>query len=278
MDYITEIELGRDRRYMRGDGNILVRKNRIKKGVMKWLLYLFLASMAFVLFSFAAKEAYLYLITTSDLDVRHINISGNRIVSEEALRSVLTPLLKKNILSIDLEQWKKRVLMNPWIKEVSIKRDLPSTIQMEIEERIPVIFFLWKGKTYLADNSGTPISEYQPEYPEYDFPFVTGIEAKSTQETLHKLHYGVNILEKIKKHKPALHELISEIGVKENDCIILRLRDGSSVLYLDQDNFKENLDYYFSIKEDIDKQFERAEYIDLRWENRVIVKPLSISR
>lgn len=278
MDYITEIELGRDRRYMRGEGNILVRKNRFKKGVVKYFSYLLIILCSLSLLIIAAKEVYLYLMTTTDLDVRHINISGHKVVSEETLRTSLSLLLKKNILSLDLDQWKKRLLKNPWIEEVSIKRNLPSTLLVEVKEREPVAFFLWKGKTYLVGASGTPIGEYQPELFEYDFPFVTGLEEKSIEQMLNKLRGGVELLEKMKKHEPSFLDLISEINVKEKNFIILGLRDAGPFLYLDLENLQNNLDHYLSIKEDIDRQFEKAEYIDLRWKDRVIIKPLTLSR
>ena len=67
MDYITEIELARDHRYMRGKGNIQVRKKRFKKGVVKWFLYLLAFIFALALLLFTAKEIYLYFSTTRKL-------------------------------------------------------------------------------------------------------------------------------------------------------------------------------------------------------------------
>ncbi len=278
MDYITEIELGRDHRYMRGEGNIQVRKKRFKKGVVKWFLYLLLFIFALALLSFITREVYFYLVTTSDLDVRHIDISGTEVVSEEVLRASLDPILRKNILSLDLGQWRKKILQNAWIKEVSIKRDLPSTLLVEIKEREPTAFFLWKGKAYLVDALGIPICAYSQKHSSYDFPFITGLEARSKKETLQKLCLGVEILEKIKKHNPILWEMISEIHVNDENFFTLELRDGSPSLYLDQKDFQKNLDHYLSIKKDIDAQFEKVEHIDLRWKDRVIVKPLERTR
>jgi cell division protein FtsQ len=278
MNHITEIELGRDHRYMRGKGNIEVRNKRFKKGVVKWLLYLLLFIFALALLSFITKEVYLYLVTTPDLDVRHIDISGNEVVSEETLRASLDPVLRKNILSLDLGRWRERILQNAWIKEVSIKRDLPSTLLVEIKERAPAAFFLWEGKVYLVDAHGLPISSYQEKHSGYDFPFITGLEAASKEDTLQKLCLGIEILENIKKHNSVLWEMISEIHVNDESFFILGLRDGSPALYLDQKDFQKNLDHYFAIKKDIDTQFEKIEHIDLRWKDRVIVKPLEQAR
>ncbi len=278
MNHITEIGLGRDQRYMRGKGNIEVRKKRFKKGVVKCFLYLLLFIFALALLSFIAKEIYLYLVTTPDLDVRHIDISGNEVVSEESLKAFLAPVRRKNILSLDLNQWRERILQNAWIKEVSIKRDLPSTLLVEVTEREPIAFFLWKGKMYLVDASGLPIGSYQEKHAGYDFPFVIGLQAGSKEETLQKLRCGVEILEKIKKHNSVFWELISEIDVHDENFFILGLRDGSPALYLDQKYFLKNLDHYLCVKKDIDSQFEKIEHIDLRWENRVIVKPLENAR
>lgn len=275
MDYFTEIELGRDRRYMRGKGNIQVRKKRIKKGVVKWFLYLLYFLFALALLSFTARQVYVYLVTTPDLDVRHIDVSGNNVVSEETVRAVLDPISRKNILSLDLAKWEKLILQNRWIEDASIKRDLPSTILVEVKEREPVAFFLWKGKTYLVDAYGTPISSYQPDHSEYDFPFITGLEAGSTKETFFKLCRGVDTLEKIKKHNSFLWEMISEINVKDNNFSILGLRDGSPALYIDREDFQKNLDHYLSIKKDIGAHFDIAQFIDLRWKDRIIIKPLA---
>ena len=44
----------------------------------------------------------------------------------------------QNLISIDKGEIKKRILVHPLVKDVEIKRNLPTTLEIEIKEREPI--------------------------------------------------------------------------------------------------------------------------------------------
>jgi len=279
IEHMTELEFGKDRRYMRREGNILIRKRRTRKGILKVFLSILLFASIIGAVSFVLKEGYLYLISSSEYDVRSVKITGCKRTSEEELKTSVSFVLRRNIFTIDLEELKKALKeKNRWVENASMKKILPSEIEIGITEREPVALFLLHDTIRLVDGKAVPIDEMRPEYASFDLPILTGIEAKTDEDSVLKLKQGIGIIEEIGQNRPSMIDLISEINCSEEDFVKVILNDGSPVIYLDSETLAENIDNYLHIKDDIALLFDRIEYIDLRWKNRVVVKPLSYVR
>ncbi len=279
IDHLTEFELRKDRRFMRSEGNQLVRKRRKRRGILRIVFSIFLCVFTAAAAAFALKEGYLHLITSMEYDVRTITITGCKHSSADELRSAISFIERRNIFTVDLEALKKTLKeKNRWIEDASMKKLLPSELVIEIKEREPVALFLLRGVIYLADRNAVPIDVMKPEYAQFDFPVLTGIEAGTEKESIKRIQRGIEMIEAIRQHRPSMIDMISEIDCTETDYVKAILTDGSPLLYLDSDTLAENIDNYLHIKEDIARQFGTIEYIDLRWKDRVIVKPQSFIR
>ncbi|MEW5806437.1 MAG: FtsQ-type POTRA domain-containing protein [Acidobacteriota bacterium] len=276
MDYLNEKELGKDRRYMRG--NLLVRRRRTRKGILKLILFFLFLSIVIAGLAFGFKEGYLYFISSPEYDVMNIKIMGCNYSSCDELKSSIASILRTNIFTIDLEQLKKRLKENPWVEDAAIKKNLPSKIEIEIKEREPVALLLWKEEIYLIDRNAVPIDFLKPEYSKFDFPILIGAETDNLEESVLRIKRGIAMLETIRDARPSMMDMVSEINVCKGHYFQVRFTDGSPILYLDEETFDENIDHYLSIKDDIARQFDNVEYIDLRWKNRVVVKPISFIR
>ncbi len=279
IDHFTEFELRKDRRFMRVEGNQLVRKRRKRRGILKIGVSIFLCLFTAGAAAFALKEGYLHLITSMEYDVRSITIIGCERSSPDELKDAISFIERRNIFTVNLETLKNRLKEGSrWVEDASIKKLLPSEIVIEIKERKPAALFLLHGTLYLTDRNAVPIDAMKPEYAEFDFPILTGIEARTEKESIKRIQRGIEMIEGIRQHRPSMIDMVSEINCAETDYVKVILTDGSPVIYLDSDTFAENIDHYLHIKEDIVRQFGTIEYIDLRWRDRVIVKPQSFVR
>ncbi len=72
-------------------------------------------------------------------------------LSREEVEKELQPLLQVRFFSLDLKQMQAVLLGMPWVKEASVRRHWPDSVQLSLEEQQPVA--RW-GRTHLISNEG----------------------------------------------------------------------------------------------------------------------------
>ena len=60
------------------------------------------------------------------------------ILSSGEVLSLVAGLQGRSILALDLEEWRRRLLDSPWVADASLRRTLPSTVDVMILERTPL--------------------------------------------------------------------------------------------------------------------------------------------
>ena len=81
----------------------------------------------------------LALVTESPaLRISHIAVQGQRHLSAGDVRARVRMLEGANIVRADLDAARRRLLGSPWIADATLRRQLPATIEIAIEERQPV--------------------------------------------------------------------------------------------------------------------------------------------
>lgn len=92
-------------------------------------------------------------------NVKKIMFTGITTVNEEELQEGLKEYIGKNIFSVDYKKMKEKVLENPYIKEVTIKKKSNSILNISIEEG-KVAYYIKEGETYKAiTNEGFYVEE-----------------------------------------------------------------------------------------------------------------------
>ena len=77
---------------------------------------------------------------------------------------VLEGLKGESIIRTNLDDWRQKLLHEPWIREASLRRSLPSTVEVVIAEREPIGLCRIDRSLYLVDDQGVLIDEYGPQY------------------------------------------------------------------------------------------------------------------
>jgi len=102
-----------------------------------------------------------------------VEVSGNHIVSREA---VLAPFYKdrgRSILRIPLDVRRSEVEQIAWVQSASVQRILPNRIRIEISERTPIAFVRNGSDIALVDEFGVFLD--RPRGEDLRFPIVTGL-------------------------------------------------------------------------------------------------------
>jgi len=124
-------------------------------------------------FSFALVFGYNELIHAKYFEVKKVVLRGlNRVSQEEVLQ--LTGLQDRpaNILAVRLRDMAQRLHAHPWVDQVSITREIPDTIIVEVTER-RARALLDLGPLYFLDESGKPFKKAE-ETDASDLPVIVG--------------------------------------------------------------------------------------------------------
>lgn len=108
----------------------------------------------------AAPAVYREVVTNSYFQISNVEINGLNRLSHEELIAVMRPLLAGSIFTSDIRGAAERIGKNPWVADVSIRRRLPGTLEVNVIERVPAaVLKVSLGKLYFIDRQGYLLAE-----------------------------------------------------------------------------------------------------------------------
>ncbi len=216
------------------------------------------------------------VLHASVLQVRRINVHGNVRLSGGEVRAIIDGLRGSSILSVDLPRYRRRLLESPWVADAALRRVLPSTIEVFVSERRPIGLCRLGSAVYLIDPHGTIIDEFGPRYAEFDLPLIDGlVRAPSSgqpaiDETRAEL--ASRAIDAIAPHRD-LARRVSQIDVHDAHDAVVILQNDAALLHLGEDHFAERLQSYLDLRDALHERVRDIDYVDLRFEQRVYVRP-----
>jgi cell division protein FtsQ len=78
-----------------------------------------------------------------------------------------------NILSVNLQLTRRKLLAHPWIADARVSRELPDGIHIQIQEQQPLAI-LDVGRKFLLNDAGEIYKAWEPEDPA-DLPLISGL-------------------------------------------------------------------------------------------------------
>ena len=209
------------------------------------------------------------------LRIDTVAVKGNRYLSSGEVAALLGPLQGVSILLADLEAHRGRLLASGWVKAATLRRLLPSTIEVTVEEREPVGLARVGAHLYLIDESGTVIDEYGPALAGFRLPIIDGLKPRRARggEIDRERTRLVARLTAALGARPDLSERVSQIDVADAHDAVVLLNDDPTLLHLGKERFVERLDRYLELAPTLQERMRELDYVDLRFERRVYVRP-----
>ncbi len=120
------------------------------------------------------------------LRVRDILTQGRERTSRRELAAALASYEGQYILAVDLQAVRERLERLPWVRRATVKRLLPSTLLVRLDEHRPAA--LWRGPEGLrligTEGEAIPIEDLRPFR---DLPLLYGAEAPARLPELRRL-------------------------------------------------------------------------------------------
>jgi cell division protein FtsQ len=211
------------------------------------------------------------------LHVSNVRVRGIEHLSRGEVLALLGDLQGQHILETDLDEWHARLLRSPWVAQAALRRVLPSTIEVFVGERVPIAIGRLGSDLYLVDESGVVIDEYGPNYAAFDLPIVDGLVARprgggEAAVVPERAALASALLETL-SGRPDLGARVSQIDVANPRDAVVLLDGDRALLHLGYARFAERLDGYLEMNEALRARVPEIEYVDLRFEGRMYVRP-----
>ena len=229
---------------------------------------------------FIGYQAVAFLDRANLLRVNYINVRNNSRLSTDEVIALVDGLKGHHILTLDLGEWRRRLLRSSWIEDATLRRILPSTVEVAIVERRPMGISKIGDRLYLVDPAGIVIDEYGPAYREIDLPIIRGLVSPGkTQEfavNVERAELAARVLSSLSR--PDIADRISEVDVTDPYSAAVILEGDPAVIKLGREDFLERLLSYLELSAALRERVPDIDYVDLRFDQRVYVRPVEAGR
>ena len=221
------------------------------------------------------------VLQASGLQIRRITVHGNVRLSSGEVRAIVDGLRGSNILTVDLPGYRRRLMQSPWVADAGLRRVLPATVEVFVSERRPMGLCRLGSALYLVDPHGTLIDEFGPQYAEFDLPIIDGLVGPpgngrpSIDEARAEL--AARVIEGLAVRKD-IAQRISQIDVRDAHDAVVLLQDDGALLHLGEDRFLERLQSYVDLAPTLRKSVPDIDYVDLRFDERLYVRPAPVKK
>lgn len=195
--------------------------------------------------------------------LKEIVLDGARHTRADRARRALGEVEGTNLLAVDPENLRQRLLTLPWVKKARVERVFPSHLRVTLTEKTAAAMGREKGRLVLFDQYGVKIKNLEKGDP-LMFPVVTPPPGREGAAAM------VNFLNSLGRN-PWLKKRISEAAGLSGNRWILYTRGGVKLL------FGEEFDDAMADLKILQKKYavldRRVDAIDLRIGGRAAVRP-----
>jgi cell division protein FtsQ len=199
--------------------------------------------------------------------VKKILVTGNYHLEEDEVRDAVKTSYGRDLLRLPLDDLESRLIKKAWIKKVLLRKQLPDTIMINVEEADPKALLKFREQLFIIGEDGNILEEIEDRSTPF-LPVIVGVNPEEDKG---------GILEALK----LIDGLVKTDFMSQKDSVEIMLKPYGLVLNMDGEYVKvgygrytEKLGRWRDLEAEIRKQNIPVDYVDLRYENEVIVKPL----
>jgi cell division septal protein FtsQ len=212
------------------------------------------------------------------LQVARISVRGHEQLSSGEVLALVDGLRGRNILTVNLDELQQRLLASSWVEEAHVRRILPSRVDIRVRERRPIGIGRLAESLYLIDASGVVIDEYGPNYAGLDLPIIDGLAARpadgSSAVDQARSRLAARLIDGLAS-RPDIADRVSQIDVSDPHDAVVILDGDTVMLRLGEEAFADRIQEYLDIAPALRQRVADMDYVDLRFDDRLYVRPVS---
>jgi hypothetical protein len=266
------MEYSQDTKYFRADELKHVKEPKINTTLKKVSRKVIVRIFIIALFVVALYLAWLQIRKDDTFLVTKIEISGCEFSDSRAIAFQLKNLKGKNLFDIDIKEISEKLKHHHWIRECTVVRSIPETINVYIEEYTPVAIANIAGRYFIIANEGDVIDLYNAGITKIHLPIINLSNETSNSSARYKVSIVGKMLEKIRDENPIFYPIISEIVFNEQQVVGFILNNDNNILLLNSDDNGGSLKKYLGLYKEIKGKYPLGVVIDLRFNDQVVIK------
>ena len=213
----------------------------------------------------------------SGLVVTKVMIVGNRVVNANEILQLAHVKAGTKMYDLDLMVIRRDVVSHHFLKDVTVERDLPSTLKITVVERTPIAMVNGKDVLYLdADGVVLPHSVSDELF---DLPMISNI-ARGVDLSLgavvenEDVSEALAILSTARVVNKELYHLISEIRLRDGGDLVFYMADGGVPVLYGRGGAAAKLVRLETFWNTVvrERGAQNLNYIDLRYEDQVVAR------
>jgi cell division septal protein FtsQ len=237
-----------------------------------------LCAVAVLASAYALHRLSTAIVQARVLAVDRIVVKGNVRMSRGQVLAIVGGLRGESLIAADLEHWRQELLKSSWVRDVALRRSLPSTVEVVVTERQPVGVARVNGDMYLVDERGTMIDEYGPQYADFDLPVIDGLTLSGTPESAPIDQARADLAARVigaLRSRPEIARQLSQVDVRDPHNATVLLANDPAVIDLGEDQFVERLQTYLELAAGLRATVPDIDRVDARFDNRMFVRPVA---
>lgn len=210
-------------------------------------------------------------LTNSMFSVSQYEFKGNKYLSESDLMKLMGVTGGENIFKLSSAELAGCLQGSPWVRGVRVRKEFPHKMIFQIEESAPqAILEDNQGGAYLVDEMGRALQKLQGQPAEF-LPVIAGDKDVDPKAYLAAVELAMTLkAEGIGKDGARAEIRGMELGGHELELAVDGLR-----IKIGEDRLKEKIATLLELIGQIRKLDIAVEYIDLRFDGRVVVKHIT---
>ena len=127
--------------------------------------------------------AYGFTISTPAFEIKEIVVRGCKELTEKEILSYAAVKPSQNLLAVNLGTIARRIEAHPWVKEVSVGREFPDRLVIDLQERTAVALVKSETGFSLMDLDGVTFKKLEKN-DEVDIPVLNGCHPGDSESQL----------------------------------------------------------------------------------------------
>jgi len=169
----------------------------------------------------------LIVLASPIVAVRTVQVEGAKYADAALVRSVSDSLKGKSVLTVDTKTARERLESDPWIKSARITTSLPSRVMIQINERIPVAWFLGvDNRARVIDEDGLVLSVVEGRPTQYMWIEGTGSNLTAGASSTATYRAAGQLAMSLPSE---LAPMVKHLGVAGSEQITMTLKTGTVI-------------------------------------------------
>jgi cell division protein FtsQ len=210
-----------------------------------------------------------YLVAESGVfSLRSVEFRGNTQLSRRDLMTLMGVEMGENLLKLPAREMAGYLEHSPWVRDAKLRKEYPDRLIVKVEESVPHALLRNSRGLFLLDEEGRVLEKLAGEPPAF-LPVIVDASGRKEGAFAEALALASAV-----RDMGLLREKESvEIAGFEHGAEGMTMRVDGMQVRMGQGMYAEKLARLMELSPEIRRRAEKVQYVDLRFKDRVVVKP-----